>query len=79
MAHKPLLVLLGSGDHEKIQLAAMVASVAAVSERPVQLLVSMGAIFPFARDLIPSQRYRDNKEYCFIETGMNTGTYVWFN
>ncbi len=46
---KPLFILLCSGEHEKIQMAAMMASVAAVSERPVQLFVSMNAIYAFEK------------------------------
>lgn len=36
MSAKPLFILIASEDHEKIQLAAMMASVAAVSETPVR-------------------------------------------
>lgn len=58
MASEPLFLLLSSPEHEKIQMAAMVASVAAVSDRPVQVLVSMGALNVFARDTDPANRYR---------------------
>lgn len=61
MAAAPLFILLCSGEHEKIQMAAMVASVAAVSERPVQLFVSMNAILAFAKDSKPRDRYRGGK------------------
>ena len=47
MSETPLFIMLCSAEHEKIQMAAMTASVAAVSERPVQLFVSMGAIYAF--------------------------------
>jgi peroxiredoxin family protein len=47
----PLFIMLCSGEHEKIQMAAMTASVAAVSERPVQLFVSMNAVSVFKKDL----------------------------
>ncbi len=57
MAGQPLFILLCSGEHEKLQMAAMIASVAAVSERRVQLLVSMNAIFAFDREAAPGQRY----------------------
>ncbi len=50
MTGKPLFVLLCSGDHEKLQMAGMMASVAAVSERPVTVFVSMNAIFAFRKD-----------------------------
>ncbi len=49
MSAPPLFVLLCSGEHEKIQMAGMVASVAAVSERPVQVFVSMNAMFAFLK------------------------------
>ena len=39
-----LYILLCSGEHEKIQMAGMMASVAAVSERPVEVFVSMNAL-----------------------------------
>ncbi len=58
MAGGPLYVLLCSGEHEKLQMAAMVASVGAVSERPVEVFVSMNALFAFARDAAPEARYR---------------------
>jgi peroxiredoxin family protein len=54
----PLYILLCSGEHEKLQMAAMMASVAAVSERPVELFVSMNAIFSFAKDAGADERYR---------------------
>jgi len=53
-----LFILLSSGDHEKIQMAAMIASVAAVSERPVEVFVSMNALLAFAKDIPAAQRYR---------------------
>ena len=57
MAFQPLYILLCSGEHEKIQMAAMMASVAAVSERPVEVFVSMNAIRAFAKDAAPDTRY----------------------
>lgn len=57
MASKPLFIMLCSAEHEKLQLAAMIASVAAVSDRPVQVFVSMNALLPFERGLTPAQRY----------------------
>ncbi len=50
MASNTLYILLCSGEHEKVQMAAMMASVAAVSERPVEVFVSMNAILAFAKD-----------------------------
>lgn len=54
----PLYILLCSGEHEKIQMAAMMASVGAVSERPVEVFVSMNAILAFAKGKTPEERYR---------------------
>jgi len=50
----PLHILLCSGEHEKVQMA----SVGAVSERPVEVFVSMNAIMAFARDMPAETRYR---------------------
>jgi hypothetical protein len=49
MAAKPLLILFCSGEHENVHLGAMIASVAAVSDRPVQGFVSMNAILAFKK------------------------------
>lgn len=57
MAAKPLYVLLCSGEHEKLQMAAMTASVAAVSDRPVTVFVSMNAILAFEKGKPPGERY----------------------
>jgi peroxiredoxin family protein len=58
MQSSALFILLCSGEHEKIQMAAMMASVAAVSERPVEVFVSMNAMYGFARESKNGQRYR---------------------
>lgn len=58
MAAKPLYILLCSGEHEKIQMAAMTASVAAVSDRPVHVFVSMNAILAFEKGKAREERYR---------------------
>ena len=58
MAGAPLYIVLSSGEHEKVQMAAMMASVGAVSERPVEVFVSMNAIFAFAKDADAEERYR---------------------
>ena len=50
MSSPGLYMILCSGEHEKIQMAAMAASVAAVSERPVEVFVSMNAVAVFRRD-----------------------------
>lgn len=58
MASNPLYILLCSGEHEKVQMAAMIASVGAVSERPVEVFVSMNAILAFAKDVPSDTRYQ---------------------
>jgi len=58
MAANPLYILLCSGEHEKLQMAAMLASVGAVSERPVEVFVSMNAILAFAKGAAPDKRYQ---------------------
>jgi peroxiredoxin family protein len=60
-----LYILLCSGEHEKMQMAAMMASVGAVSERPVEVFVSMNAIYAFEQGLADEQRYRGGR---FSET-----------
>ena len=57
MASNTLYILLCSGEHEKVQMAAMIASVAAVSERPVEVFISMNALLAFAKGASPDQRY----------------------
>ena len=58
MTGAPLYILVCSGEHEKLQMAAMLASVGAVSERPVELFISMNAILAFTKETTPAQRYR---------------------
>ena len=58
MASAPLFILLCSGEHEKLQMAAKIASLGAVSSRPVEVFVSMNAILAFAKDTPEDQRYR---------------------
>jgi peroxiredoxin family protein len=57
MASNTLYILLCSGEHEKVQMAAMMASVAAVSERPVEVFVSMNAILAFEKGAPAEARY----------------------
>lgn len=57
MASQPLYILLCSAERDKLQMAAMIASVAAVSDRQVHLFVSMGAIKAFDKTLAPAVRY----------------------
>ena len=57
MASNKLYILLCSGEHEKLQMAAMIASVAAVSERSVEVFVSMNAILAFAKGVPADTRY----------------------
>lgn len=67
MATLPLYIVLSSADRDKLQLASMIASVAAVSERPVHVFVSMGAIKVFDKSASGNDRYGDsafNTELC---------------
>jgi peroxiredoxin family protein len=57
MASNALYILLCSGEHEKVQMAAMMASVAAVSERPVEVFVSMNAVLAFEKGAPTDKRY----------------------
>lgn len=61
MASPPLFILLCSGEHEKVQMAAMLASVAAVSDRPVQVFVSMNALYVFDRETAAVDRYHGGR------------------
>ena len=58
MSAKPLFLVLCSSEHEKIQMAAMLASVAAVSDRPVNLFVSMNALLVFRKGIADAERYQ---------------------
>jgi peroxiredoxin family protein len=58
MASTSLFILLCSGEHEKLQMAANVAAIAAVSDRPVHVLVSMNALLAFAKDTPEGKRYQ---------------------
>lgn len=58
MTSQPLFILLCSGEHEKIQMAAMMASVGAVSDRAVHVFVSMNAMAAFDGEASPEQRYK---------------------
>ena len=68
MSTKPLYIMLCSGEHEKIQLAAMVASVAAVSDRPVEVFVTMNAVLPFERGLAAKDRYHGGHFHELFQT-----------
>jgi len=57
MTSQPLFILLCSGEHEKIQMAAMMASVGAVSDRTVHVFVSMNALSAFEKNATPEKRY----------------------
>ncbi|MBF0444131.1 MAG: DsrE/DsrF/DrsH-like family protein [Magnetococcales bacterium] len=59
MTSLPLFIMLCSGEHEKIQMAAMMASVGAVSDRKVHVFVSMNAILAFEKSrTTPESRYQ---------------------
>ncbi len=70
MAATPLFILLASREHEKIQLAGMMAAVAAVSERATRVLVSMAALLAFEKDLAVEARYQGSP---FSETMLAKG------
>ncbi len=62
MSSTPLYILLCSGEHEKIQMAAMMASVGAVSDRKVHVFISMNAILAFEKSrTTPESRYYGGK------------------
>jgi peroxiredoxin family protein len=58
MSAEPLFIVLCSPEHEKVQMAAMLASVAAVSDRPVHLFVSMNALLVFRNGISANERYQ---------------------
>ena len=58
MTSQPLFILLCSGEHEKIQMAAMMASVGAVSDRAVHVFVSMNALYVFDSQATPGEKYK---------------------
>jgi peroxiredoxin family protein len=58
MSTQPLFIVLCSAEHEKVQMAAMLASVAAVSDRPVHLFVSMNALLVFRKGIADTERYQ---------------------
>jgi|SRR5579864_9344022 len=61
MSGQPLYVLLCSGEREKLQMAAMMASVGAVSERRVEVFVSMNAILAFAKKASNEERHHGGR------------------
>jgi len=60
MTTPPLYIMLCSQDRDKMQMGAMLASIGAVSDRPVHVFVSMGAIKAFDKTLEASARYTDS-------------------
>lgn len=57
MSSQPLYIILCSAEHEKVQMAAMLASIGAVSDRPVKVFVSMNALFVFEKQTPGADRY----------------------
>ena len=57
-----LAVLLVSGDLEKIQAGAMIASVAAQMEREVTVFVSMDALLAFKKEIVESKKFKTSGE-----------------
>lgn len=54
---KKIAIILASNDHEKVQLAGMISSVAAVSEIEVLVFVSMGAVKKFKKGLSAEEKF----------------------
>lgn len=61
MSPLPLFLIVCSEEHEKIQMAAMTASIAAVCERPVHVFVSMGALYAFKNPPGNEGQYRGGR------------------
>ncbi|MFC1674191.1 hypothetical protein ACFL12_08715 [Pseudomonadota bacterium] len=59
MPSPSLYILLCSQERDKLQMGSMLASVAAVSERPVHVFVSMGAIKAFDKSVEGVARYTE--------------------
>lgn len=57
-----LAVLLVSGDLEKIQAGAMIASVAAQMERDVTVFVSMDALLAFKKESVEKKSFKTSGE-----------------
>lgn len=51
-----MVIVLGTGSLEKIQMAAMLSSVVATFGTPVRIFVTMGAIPPFKKGLSKEER-----------------------
>jgi peroxiredoxin family protein len=54
---KKIAIILSSDDHVKVQLAGMIASVAAVSEIEVLVFVSMGAVRKFKKGISEDEKF----------------------
>jgi peroxiredoxin family protein len=52
-----IAIILSSGDLEKVHMAAMISSVAAVSNMEVLVLVSMAAVKKFSTRISDDERY----------------------
>ena len=50
MAARPISIIVVSGAHERLQMAAMTAAVAAVGGSRVSVFISMNALAQFVRD-----------------------------
>lgn len=72
MAAPPLYILLCSAERERVQMAAMTASIAAVSERTVHVFVSMGAIEVFAKTPPHTARYARHASFSAVLEQNNT-------
>ena len=56
-AASKISIILSSNDHEKVQLAGMIASVGAVSEIEILLFVSMGAVRKFKKGISDEDKF----------------------
>ncbi len=50
-------IILGSDDHEKVQMAGMITSVAAVSGISVSVFIAMGAIRKFRKGISEDEKF----------------------
>src|SRR3990170_1349095 len=54
---KKLTLVLSSGEHEKLHMAGMLASVASVSAVPVDVFITMNALLRFKKGIPAEERY----------------------
>lgn len=71
-----LAVLIVSGDLEKIQAGAMIASVAAQMEREVTVFVSMDALLAFKKEAVEKKSFKTSGEVGRAIIEKNAPSYV---